>query len=167
MSGDAQVCNECEQLFLEPEHLQVLCSDFSLHNVERHTLSYRRKTRALKSNSIRGCGLCRILVNYFKLDTDFWKGVNLGLSDKSPEEVVFALYLVDIAPLVLSVNLEGVKEIRGDKDWLAFELLTTPGISNVNLHLRVAELFQMILRRSIFLVGLRTMMSAVAKALSS
>lgn len=151
MSGDAQVCNECEQLFLEPEHLQVLCSDFSLHNVERHTLSYRRKTRALKSNSIRGCGLCRILVNYFKLDTDFWKGVNL----------------VDIAPLVLSVNLEGVKEIRGDKDWLAFELLTTPGISNVNLHLRVAELFQMILRRSIFLVGLRTMMSAVAKALSS
>lgn len=121
---DTKICNDCEQLFLEPAHLQILCSDFSLHNKENHTLSYRRKLEGLRRNANQGCPLCNKLINWFKLDTNIWEGFQLGLSERDPEEVIFAICLVDIAPLILSMSLEAAPENLGESNWLAFELLT-------------------------------------------
>ncbi|KAL8718601.1 MAG: hypothetical protein Q9225_004286 [Loekoesia sp. 1 TL-2023] len=121
---DTNICDDCEQLFLEPEHLQILCSDFSLHNKENHTLSYRRKLQGLRANANQGCLLCTKLVNWFKLDSNLWEGFQLGLSEANPEDVVFAMCLLDIAPLVLSVSLEAAPENMGESNLLAFELLT-------------------------------------------
>lgn len=121
------LCETCRQLFLDPEHLQVLCSDFSLLNRQSHTLSYRRRLADLRNNTAQRCQLCRRLVQYFNLDTGFWEGLNLGLSDEDSGDVVFAMCLVNMAPLVLTVSLEGAPQTMVESNWLAFELLTRSG----------------------------------------
>ncbi|KAL9599062.1 MAG: hypothetical protein Q9219_004096 [cf. Caloplaca sp. 3 TL-2023] len=122
---EAKICGTCEQLLMEPDHLQILCSDFSLSTTDRHTLLYRRELGELRANATRGCPLCSKLVTWFKLDTDIWKGFQLGLSDEYPESVVFALCIANIAPLILSISLKAAAENMGDSNWLAFELLTS------------------------------------------
>ena len=122
---DAQVCEDCEQLFLKPEHLKILFSGFSISNIPEHTLSYLRSLQGLKANAKKGCLLCTKFINFFKLDTTLWDGFRHEASAENSDDVVFAVCLVDMAPLVLTVSLEGVKE--SDSNWLAFELLTTAG----------------------------------------
>ena len=122
---DAQVCKDCEQLFLKPEHLKILFSDFSISNVSKHTLSYPRSVQGLNTNAKKGCLLCIKIVDFFKLDTTLWDGFRRGISAEDSDDVVFAVCLVDMAPLVLTVTLDGVKE--SDSNWLAFELLTASG----------------------------------------
>ena len=122
---DAQVCKDCEQLFLKPQHLKILFSDFSISNVSNHTLSYPRSLQGLKANAKQGCLLCIRIVDFFKLNTALWDGFRHGISAEHSDNVVFAVCLADMAPLVLTVTLDGVKE--SDSNWLAFELLTASG----------------------------------------
>ena len=120
---DAQACKDCEQLFLKPEHLKILFSHFSISDTS--TLSWPRSLQGLKANAKKGCLLCTKIVDFFKLDTTLWHGFRHGISAGDSDDVVFAVCLVDMAPLVLTVTLEGAKE--SDSSWLAFELLTASG----------------------------------------
>ncbi|KAL8952975.1 MAG: hypothetical protein Q9222_001151 [Ikaeria aurantiellina] len=117
----AEICNDCQQLFQDPENLQILCSDFSLHNQQAHTLSYTCKRRSLQAKASLGCLFCRKLVDYFRLDTDCWDEIQLGHPDGDADDIVFAICLLEMAPLVLSVSLEKVTEGQGNLIWLAFE----------------------------------------------
>ncbi|KAL8835097.1 MAG: hypothetical protein Q9170_003453 [Blastenia crenularia] len=98
----AYICQECQQLFQDPENLQILCSDFAIYNKQNHTLSLVRKRSALREKAHLGCLLCRRLVNYFKLDTDHWDGTQLSRPGGDQNDIVFAVCLVEMAPLVLS-----------------------------------------------------------------
>ena len=129
--NDGQVCDECAQLFLNPEHIETLFSGFSIANLSDHTLSYRRNIHLLEANAQKGCRLCIKLAGYFRLNTDLWDGFKHGLSAENTDDVAFAVYLVDIAPLVLIIRLESALE--GESNCLSFELLTASGRYYCNL----------------------------------
>ena len=127
----SQICDNCEQLLIEPEHLQILCKDFAFYNSE-NTLFWQRRLDDLTTGASHSCRLCRMLIDEFKLDASFWDGCD-SIPRTNQGCVVFALCIMDIAPLVLEISLQAPDGSMDKSTSVCFELLTSSGWSSKTL----------------------------------
>src|SRR4051812_20937189 len=106
------VCKFCASLFTDRSMFAQLAANDRFAEAQ-----YRRTQDSLKSNAAFGCLMCQKLLKWFKIDTDFWNGYNLGLEEGHEQEVVFTMNLVDIGKLCLMVSVSAGMDMEGELNY--------------------------------------------------